>query len=127
MKLLIVDDNIKYRERLASIISMIKGIEVAGQAGSVPEAIDALKRIEIDAVILDILMPGGSGLDVLHACKSISPAPLVIMFTAASMSEYRDKCFVLGADYFFEKSRDVKNMISVLAQLVKKKDKLVWK
>ena len=120
MKLLIVDDNIKYRHRLASVISSIKGIEVVGQAGDVPEAIDAVKRMKLDTIILDIHMPGGSGLDVLRASKSISPAPLVIMLTVGPESEYRDTCFALGADYFFEKSNGIRAMMSLLIKMVHK-------
>lgn len=120
MTLLIADDNNEFRRRLASIIGSLDNIEVVGQAGDVAEAIGAIERIKPDAVILDIHMPGGSGLDVLQAAKLMKPAPVIIMLTVSSASEYREKCLAMGADYFFEKSSDQTKMMSTLTKLAQR-------
>ncbi len=115
MRLFIADDNIPFRTRLASIFSAMEGIKVVGEAGDVPGAIDQISRLRPDTIILDIHMPGGSGLDVLQVAKSFKPAPIVIMLTVGPRSEYETASYLSGADYFFEKSSDLKNM----ARLVK--------
>jgi DNA-binding NarL/FixJ family response regulator len=120
MTLLIVDDNNEFRRRLVSIITSLDGIEVVGQAGSVSDAIGEIERKKPDAVILDIHMPGGSGLDVLRAAKLTKPAPVILILTVSPGSEYEEKCIAMGADYFFEKSNDLTKMMSTLTKLARK-------
>jgi two-component system response regulator DevR len=120
MTVLIADDNNEFRRRLASIITCLDDIEVVGQASDVAGAIGEIERKKPDAVILDIHMPGGSGLDVLQAAKLAKPAPLIMMLTVCSRSEYKEKCMALGADYFFEKSNDLTKMMSTLTKLAQK-------
>ena len=120
MRLFIADDNIPFRTRLASIFSGVDGIKVVGVAGDVPEAIEGVKRLRPDTIILDIHMPGGNGLDVLQVAKSSSPAPTVIMLTVGPRSQYETTSYMIGADYFFEKSSDLKNMARLLKNFAKK-------
>ncbi|MGA3245636.1 MAG: response regulator transcription factor [Bacteroidota bacterium] len=120
MTLLIADDSTEFRRRLASIITCLADIEVVGQAGDVADAIGEIERTKPDVVILDIHMRGGSGLDVLQAAKLAKPAPVIIMLTVSSESEYKGKCMAMGADYFFEKSNDLTKMMSTLTKLARK-------
>lgn len=120
MTLLIVDDNNEFRKRLASIITCLDNIEVVGQAGNVSDAILAIDQKKPDVVILDIHMPGGSGLDVLQAAKLSKPAPAILMLTVCSANEYEERCKALGADYFFEKANDLTKMMSTLTKLARK-------
>jgi DNA-binding NarL/FixJ family response regulator len=123
MTLFIADDNERFRQRLASILDGIPGIEVVGQAGHVQEAITAINRIMPDTIILDIHMSGGSGLDVLQAAKSVKPGPVVMMLTVGPSSEYREKSLAMGSNYFFEKSSDMKKMMTTLTQLARRQKK----
>lgn len=120
MRLFIADDNIPFRTRLASIFSEVDGIKVVGVAGDVPKAIEEIKRLRPDTIILDIHMPGGNGLDVLQVAKSFSPAPTVIMLTVGPKSQYETASYMIGADYFFEKSSDLRNMARLLKDFARK-------
>lgn len=120
MTLLIADDNNKFRRRLASIITSLDDVEVIGQAADVPHAIGEIERTKPDAVILDIHMRGGSGLDVLQAAKLATPSPVIMMLTVSPASEYKEKCIAMGVDYFFEKSNDLTKMMSTLTKLAQR-------
>jgi DNA-binding NarL/FixJ family response regulator len=120
MKILIADDNVQFRRRLASILVGLGGIEIIGEAGDVPETLEAIQQTKPDAVILDIHMPGGNGLDVLGVVKETKPAPTVIMLTVGPRSEYQTESFLLGADYFFEKSSELRKMALMLKRMAKK-------
>ena len=120
MRLFIVDDNIEFRERLALILSNLKGIDVVGQAGDVPEAISSIVVSEPDGVLVDIHTPGGNGADVLCAIKAMSPPPIVIMLTAGRKRAHEKKSFARNVDYYFEKSRELQEMISVLKKMAQK-------
>ncbi len=127
MKLFIADDNVPFRTRLASILAEIEGIEVVGVAADVPGAISAIEKTKPDTVILDIHMPGGDGFDVLHKIKSSRPSPLVIMLTVGPRSTYESVSFLTGADYFFEKTSDLRKMGRLLKAFAKKRKTMSFK
>ena len=99
----IVDDSDVMRERLAELISDIVGIKLAGQSGNPFDALQSIKAQHPDIVILDIRLPGKSGIDVLKDIKKESPPPIVIMITNYPYRQYRQGCMAAGADYFFSK------------------------
>ncbi len=115
MKVLIADDSQVVRERLISMLSELTEIEIIGEARDSTEAIDAIYRLKPDVVIMDIRMPGGSGIDVLRAIKKEHQAmPKVIMLTNFPYSQYRKKCMDAGADFFFDKSSEFEDVAKVL-------------
>jgi len=118
MKVFITDDSEVVCERLTAMLSEIAGIEIIGQAQDVPGAINSIQKLHPDAVILDIRMPGGSGIDVLEHVKKINTAPVVIILTNYPYPQYRKKCMDLGADYFFDKSTEFEKVTEVLKKLI---------
>jgi DNA-binding NarL/FixJ family response regulator len=120
MKILIADDNVEFRKKLASVLAGLGGIEIIGETGDVPTTLKAIQQRRPDTIILDIHMPGGNGLDVLAVTKATKPAPMVIMLTVGPRSEYQTESFLLGADYFFEKSSELRRMAAMLKQMAKK-------
>jgi DNA-binding NarL/FixJ family response regulator len=110
----IVDDSPVVRERLAHMISELPDTEIIGQADIAFEAINSIRRSKPTIVVLDISMPGGSGIYVLESIKKEKPAPTVIMLTNFAHDQYRQKCLQLGADYFFDKSTEFEKVIDVL-------------
>ena len=81
MKVLIVDDNAGTRS-LIRIILKRTGHEVVGEAGDGDSAIKAFAELRPEVVLLDIIMPGKSGLEVLEEIRKIDPGAKVIMVTA---------------------------------------------
>ena len=82
------------------------GVEVVGQAENVAESISAIGELKPDVVILDIRMPGGSGIEVLQHIKQDKVTPLVIILTNYPYPGYRQKCLQAGADFFLDKSTE---------------------
>jgi DNA-binding NarL/FixJ family response regulator len=113
----IVDDSPVLRERLVAMISELPNVEVVGQADIAFEAIHGIRRLRPAIVVLDISMPGGSGMYVLETVKKDRPVPLVIMLTNFAHDQYRQKCLQLGADFFFDKSTEFDRVTEVLRQL----------
>ena len=106
IKVFIADDSLIVREHLVTMLDELDGIEIVGQAENVTEAIDAIQRLRPDVVILDIHMPGGSGIDVLETIKQDRAAPIVIILTNYPYPGYRQKCLRAGADFFLDKSTE---------------------
>ncbi|HMQ51574.1 MAG TPA: response regulator transcription factor [Anaerolineae bacterium] len=106
IRVFIADDSLIVREHLVTMLDELVGIEIVGQAENVTEAISAIQQLRPDVVILDIRMPGGSGIDVLQTIKQDEVAPIVIILTNYPYSGYRQKCLQAGADYFLDKSTE---------------------
>jgi DNA-binding NarL/FixJ family response regulator len=118
MKVLVADDSELYRQQLISDLSDIPGIEVIGQAGNGKEAVNLIRSIEPDVVILDIRMPGGNGIDVLRNIKKHRGLPVVIMLTNYPYPQYRKKSIEAGADFFFDKSGEFEKVFETLQHLI---------
>ena len=106
IKVFIADDSLIVREHLVTMLDELAGIEIVGQAGNVAEAISAIRLLKPDAVILDILMPGGSGIDVLENIKQNDSTLVVIVLTNYPYPIFRQKCLQAGADFFLDKSTE---------------------
>jgi DNA-binding NarL/FixJ family response regulator len=113
----IVDDSPVVRERLARMIAELPGVDVVGEAEIAFEALNAIRKLKPGVVVLDISMPGSSGIYVLETLKREEPSPVVIMLTNFSHDQYRRKCLQLGADYFFDKTSEFEKVIDVLREL----------
>jgi CheY-like chemotaxis protein len=120
MKVFVVDDSAEVRKRLITLLSEIQGIESPGQAKDALEATILIREFKPDAVILDICMPGISGVEVLQNIKKNGKGPVVIMLTNYSYPQYRKKCLEAGAEFFFDKSNEFHRVTEVLEQLVQK-------
>ncbi len=118
MKVFIVDDSALVRERIMAMISEHPGIEIIGQAENAQEGINSIRKLKPDAVILDIRMPGGNGIEVLKNIKKNNSAPAVIILTNYHYPQYRKKCIEAGADFFFDKSTEFHKIIEVLKKLI---------
>jgi CheY-like chemotaxis protein len=118
MKVFIADDSPILRERLKAILSDFPEVEIAGQAQDAPKAIKSIKELKPDVVILDIRMPGGSGIDVLKDIKGNKPTPVVSTLTNYPYPEYRKKCMDLWADFFFAKSTESNQLPEAVKELI---------
>jgi DNA-binding NarL/FixJ family response regulator len=102
----IADDSLIVQEHLVTMLEELAGIEIVGQAENVAEAINAISQLQPDVVILDILMPGGSGIDVLENIKQDGAGPMVIILTNYPYPVFQEKCLQAGANYFLDKSTE---------------------
>ncbi|SEB50928.1 LytR/AlgR family response regulator transcription factor [Terriglobus roseus] len=111
MRLLIVEDEHLIRSGIRDDVRAIPQVEVAGECGSVAEAVDALQRMKIDLVLLDIQLPDGTGFDVV---RTIGPAamPAVIFITA--YDQYAVQAFECSAvDYLLKPFDDLRLRASI--------------
>jgi len=114
MKVLLVDDSPLIRQRLSAMLLELEGLEVVGEVDSANEALEALRRLEPDVMIVDIRMPGRSGIGLLEDIKNLELTPTVIVLTNYPYVAYRRRCLELGAHYFFDKSTEFDRVLDVL-------------
>ena len=110
----VVDDSDFVRERLIEMLSELEEVEIVGETGDPQEALAAIGEMVPDAVILDIRLPGKSGVEVLRDLKKEKPSPIVIILTNYPYPQYRKECTEAGADYFLNKSTEFNKIAEVL-------------
>ena len=102
----LVEDSPAIRARLAATIKAIPGTELVGEAGTVGDAIDGIRSTHPSAVILDLQLQDGSGLEVLRAVYPKDPAMHVAVLTNYATDQHRRACMDAGAEFFLDKSSD---------------------
>jgi len=117
VRTVIVDDSSVVRGRLVELLKETARVEIVGEVDDAPQAMDRIRALKPQLVILDIRMPHGSGIDVLRDIKLEKPAPIVIMLTNYPYPQYRDSCLAAGADFFFDKSTEFNRLAAVIDSL----------
>jgi len=117
MNIFISDDSPIVRVRLAHIFDDVEGVKVVGEAQNVKDSIDSIKKLQPDAVILDLNMPDGSGIEVLKNIKNTSTKTKVIVLTNYPFPQYKKICMEFGADYFFDKSNDFNKILDIIKEM----------
>jgi two-component system response regulator AlgR len=95
MKVLIVDDEPPARDRLCRLLEEDGQHEVVGEAGNGAEALELAARLNPDAILLDIRMPGMNGIETARHLNESGSAPAVVFTTA--YDEYAIEAFEANA------------------------------
>jgi len=78
IRVFIADDQVVVRQGLRALLEVESEIEIAGEAGDGVEAIERIRALQIDVVLLDVRMPRKSGLDVLRELGASMPPALIL-------------------------------------------------
>ena len=117
LRVFVADDSAFIRERLPERLVDFAGVEIVGQASDGEKALASIRILKPDVAILDIRMPGKSGIEVLQELRKDESSPVIIMLTAYPYPQYRDKCMALGADFFLDKAEEFDKLDDILRQL----------
>ena len=117
MRVFIADDSQVVVERLVDLLKEVPSVQLIGSAYDVPQAIRSILDTNPDAVILDLHMPSGSGLEVLRAIRPTHPSLYVLICTNFPYPQYREECIAAGANYFLDKSAEFEKIPAIFRQL----------
>jgi DNA-binding NtrC family response regulator len=119
VRVLLVDDEEQFVETLAMRLEA-RDFAVA-TAFSGDQALDYLKGNEADVVVLDVLMPGLSGIDTLGMMKKIRPLTEVIMLTGHATVETAIEGMKLGAFDYLMKPTEIDELVAKITRAQKRK------
>ena len=123
MKVLLADDSELILERLREIFYTFGQVEIVASLRNGNDALAALRMLNPDLAIIDIRMPGLSGLEVLNQIRKENKTIKIIIFTLYSSDLYKQLADLLGADYFFSKVDDFDRMALTVSEMILKLDK----
>jgi DNA-binding NarL/FixJ family response regulator len=117
LRVLIADDSTVIRDRLAALLREVPGVSVVAESGDVSGTLDAIRQLRPAVVVLDVSMPGGSGLDVLRQMAEEGLQAVTIVLTNYPFPEYEKKAREQGAIAFLNKSSEFMKVADLMRHL----------
>ena len=103
---LLVDDNASYRHALTDVLFSYFPLIAVDEAGDGEEALSKVEYLRPDLIIMDIQLPGESGLEVTRKIKRVYSNIVIVILSSYALSECRQQAFRNGADCFLSKGDD---------------------
>ena len=117
-RILIVDDEETLTFSMYQSFILEKGDYEIVTANSGEEALEKLDSKKFDVAIVDIYLPGISGLDLIKEIKEKNPDTAIIVMSAYATMDKKDEALENGALYFFEKPFDIKEVKKVVSKIL---------
>jgi len=120
MKILIVEDEIELREILEA--SLLKEKYVVESAADYNSALEKISMYDYDCILLDIMIPNGSGLDILEKLKKMDKSDNVIIISAKNSLDDKITGLALGADDYLTKPFHIAELNARIKAVLRRKD-----
>lgn len=117
MRIILVDDHELIREGLKKVIAKESDIDVIGEAQNADEMFEILSKNKIDIVILDITLPGRSGLDLISEIKTHYPDTRILILSMHPEDRFAVRALRAGAFGFITKGTASKILIEALRKI----------
>jgi len=117
IRILIADDHAIVREGLKQIVQLTTDIVVAGEASNAGETLEMVRKLPLDLLLLDISMPGRSGLDVLLEVKRDLPHLPVLILSLHPEDQYALRMLKAGAAGYVTKESASEQLIFAIRKV----------
>lgn len=116
MKVLIVDDSHLLRNRVRDLLSKVNAVLEIAEAVNAMEAKKKIRMFKPDIAILDIRMPGGSGIELIPIVRESNKNAKIIMLSNYNNQQYITKAEKEGADIFLSKVEEFEKLLDVVTE-----------
>ena len=116
-KILIVDDHPLMREGLRKTINHEPDLVVCGSAEAAPQALDAVHKLAPDLVLVDVTLPGKSGLELVKDLHVLYPHLLMLVLSMHDESLYAERMLRAGARGYLSKQTPTTELIKAIRQV----------
>ncbi|MGE5351348.1 MAG: response regulator, partial [Acidobacteriota bacterium] len=117
IKVMIADDHALLRTGLKKIICSETDMEVSCEARNAEEVLFLLRKNKVSIIILDINMPGRSGLDLLYDIKTMYPGISVLILSINPEEQFARRCLEAGASGYMNKDIEPDEFISAIRKI----------
>ena len=114
IRLVVVDDHVLFRRGLIGLLSDMPEFQVDGDAGSGREALDIVKTLKPDIVLLDVNMPGMGGVETLRALREAGSPARALMLTVSQEEKDLTRAIMAGASGYLLKNAEPETLRQTL-------------
>ena len=116
-RIVIVDDHPLFRKGLEQLINSHEGLAVCGDAAKAGEAMDVVRKIKPDLVIVDLSLPGAHGLELIKNIRAEFPKLPILVLSMHDESLYALRALRAGAQGYVMKQEALENVIHALHEV----------
>lgn len=113
-RVLVVDDHEMFAQSLVRILAEEESIDVAASVGTVADAVDAVRRIPVDVVVMDYQLPDGDGINLAGRLLAIAPDIKVLLLTGSGNDRLVVRAMEAGCSGFVTKDRAVEELVRAI-------------
>jgi DNA-binding NarL/FixJ family response regulator len=117
-KIFIVEDHPVFREGLEQVLNKEPGLTVCGAAESTAEALKAIVRLQPDLVLVDIGLPGRSGLELIKELRAADQKVKLLVISMHDEALYADRVLRAGGDGYIMKQEDPEEIIHAIRDVL---------
>jgi len=117
IRVVLVDDHAVVRSGLRLLLDAEDGVEVVGEAGNATDAVFRARALKPDVILLDLVMPGESGIDVLPKLLKESPETSVLVLSMQDDPSYVREAFAAGASGYVLKEAADEEVVSAVREI----------
>lgn len=121
IRIVLVDDHTIFREGLKRLLLDEGDFSVVAEACNGPDALTAIRTHDFDVLVLDISMPGRSGLDLIPSIRSDKPLLPIVVLSMYPAEQYAVRAFEAGASGYVTKDMDAVELVASIRKVVQGK------
>jgi two-component system, NarL family, response regulator NreC len=114
IRVVVVDDHTLIRQGIVGLLASEPEIEVVGEAGTARDAVDLVGALKPDVVLMDISMPGGTGLEATREIRAGWPDVRIVILTMHDRDDYLHEALRAGALGYVLKGADVQELLQAV-------------
>jgi DNA-binding NarL/FixJ family response regulator len=116
-RVVLVDDEEPVRALIGITLGLDRHFSVVGEASDGGQAVILVNLQHPDAVVLDLMMPNGGGMEAIPRIREVSPHTKIVVFSALSADQAEDDAMAHGAHAYIEKSKFSTELPDVLQRV----------
>jgi DNA-binding NarL/FixJ family response regulator len=117
-RILIVDDHVIVRQGIAQLVNREPDLNVCEEAGDADSAVALLRDTQVDLAIVDISLPGTSGIELVKLIRDMQPNLPVLVMSMHDEALYSDRAFRAGAKGYVMKQEATEKLLAAIRKIL---------
>jgi two-component system, NarL family, response regulator NreC len=117
-KIVLADDYQVVRKGLKAFLSSESDFDIIGEAGDGLATVDLVTRLQPDILVLDLLMPGINGLEVIRQLENRSPNTAIVIFSMLGNEAYVTEALSCGAKAYILKESPPEELVKAIREVI---------